>query len=287
MSGERDPYTDPVSGLFRNRLGIKDAADLQEAEQRIVAQRARDPIPEGDFDLAHLCAIHRQLFGDVYPWAGEVRTVNIAKEGTPFARPEFIEPAAKDIAKDLVRRDHLQNLPRERFAAELGEVYADLNVLHPFREGNGRATRRFAEALAERAGFELDWRQVGRAEWIEASKASARGDNTPLQEVFKGVVRERVQEQAAEKAAAYRDLPREQAQALYPDLAYAYKMEAAAQAVAARQGGSAAALDAVARQAREKIAAHIERGGSLKDLAGRSTAEPEPQSTADLAGPEL
>jgi hypothetical protein len=79
-----DPYLISGSSVLRNKLGIIDAGSLDQIERRFVAQRIAEVIPAGRFDLAHLRAIHRHLFQDVYPWAGELRTVEIAKDGHQF-----------------------------------------------------------------------------------------------------------------------------------------------------------------------------------------------------------
>jgi cell filamentation protein len=89
-----DPYLDPGSDCLRNRLGIRNADELKRAEgERTAVTLAlldRDPIP-GNYDLPHLQAFHRRLFGDIYDWAGTLRTVTIAKEHSVFALPEHIE----------------------------------------------------------------------------------------------------------------------------------------------------------------------------------------------------
>ena len=81
---EADPYTYPGSTVLRNKLGLTHAAQLDRLERRLVTQRAAEGIPAGGFDLAHLRTIHRHLFQDVYDWAGELRTVEIAKGGHQF-----------------------------------------------------------------------------------------------------------------------------------------------------------------------------------------------------------
>jgi cell filamentation protein len=89
-----DPYVYPGTSILRNRWGVRDAAELARREATITAARlaelAERPIP-GDFDLAHLQALHRHIFGDVYDWAGEIRSVAIAKDDL-FALPQHMEP---------------------------------------------------------------------------------------------------------------------------------------------------------------------------------------------------
>ena len=96
---ESDPYTYPDSAVLRNKLGFVDAAQLDRMELRLVTQRATDGIPIGRFDLDHLRAIHRHLFQDVYEWAGETRTVEIAKGGRQFQFRQYIETGMQDIRR--------------------------------------------------------------------------------------------------------------------------------------------------------------------------------------------
>jgi cell filamentation protein len=136
-----DPYLDPATGMLRNSLGLTDQAALDRAETRITTLRlfqlAEQPLP-GALDFAHLCAFHRFVFGDIYPWAGEVRTVSIAK-GLPFCLPQHIESFAEEIFTRLAAADYLRGRDRAEFIDGLTELLGDLNALHPFRDGNGRA----------------------------------------------------------------------------------------------------------------------------------------------------
>lgn len=124
--------------VFRNKLGLTDAVQLDRFERRIVAQRIAEGVPEGDFDLRHLRAIHHHLFQDVYDWAGELRTVEIAKGGSRFQFRRFIETGMADIHRRLVARNYLMRLTPEAFAEQAGEIMGDVNYVHPLREGNGR-----------------------------------------------------------------------------------------------------------------------------------------------------
>jgi cell filamentation protein len=153
-----DPYIYPGTDVLRNRLDIRDAADLAEREAALsairIAQLERRFIP-GGFDLAHLKATHRHIFGDVYPWAGQLRTVRISKGGDLFALPEHIDPYLMRLFADLARDDLLRGLRREQFVERLAHHYAELNAVHPFREGNGRAQRAFLGQIAKTAGHPI------------------------------------------------------------------------------------------------------------------------------------
>lgn len=91
MTADRDPYTDPLTGILRNKLGITDGALLDEVERRVTTQRLRQGAPKGKFDFAHLKAIHHHLFQDLYEWAGEPRTVEISKGGHQFQFRQFLD----------------------------------------------------------------------------------------------------------------------------------------------------------------------------------------------------
>src|SRR5207302_6131632 len=133
---------DPHTGTLRNRLGITDRAELARAEARLAAGREtilfRERPDLGRYDLAHLQAIHRHLFAQIYDWAGQLRTVNMAKGDTLFALAEWVEPQGRQLFDDIGRRHHLRGLDRDEFVIAAGQFLSDLNALHPFREGNGR-----------------------------------------------------------------------------------------------------------------------------------------------------
>jgi cell filamentation protein len=174
-----DPYVDPRTGTLRNRLGLADPTVLAQAEARLVAAAEyvlfHERLDLGGYDLAHLRALHRHLFGSVYDWAGELRTVNIAKGTTLFALAEWLEPQANQIFAWLAAEGHLLELPRDRFVEGASRLLSDLNALHPFREGNGRTQRAFLRLLAADAGWHLAWAGVAPAENAAASEA-AMGD---------------------------------------------------------------------------------------------------------------
>lgn len=95
----------PDYTVLRNKLGLRDAKELEFFEREFVMQRIAQGAPSGDFGLAHLQAIHRHLFQDVYEWAGEIRTVEIAKGGSQFQFRRFIETGMADIHRRLAARD--------------------------------------------------------------------------------------------------------------------------------------------------------------------------------------
>ncbi len=175
-----DPYPYPGSSVLRNRLGITDAAQLAYSERELVTQRATEGIPEGRFDLAHLRAIHRHLFQDVYDLASEVRTVEIAKGGHQFQFRRFIDTGMADAHRRLESANLLRGLGGAAFAAAAGAIMGDVNYVHPFREGNGRAQLFHLEQLAAQAGRKLDLSRLDPDRWVAASRAAHDGDDKPM-----------------------------------------------------------------------------------------------------------
>jgi fido (protein-threonine AMPylation protein) len=183
-----DPYVDRESGVLRNRLGIADEATLEQAEAALVATRSFElslaPL-KGRFDLAHLQAIHRYLFGDVYDWAGQLRTIDISKGGHLFAHHAHIGSAAAPIFQKLADEKYLAGLGPAGFGDRSAHYLGELNALHPFREGNGRAQREFISHLAYAAGYYIAWEKVKQAEMLEASIESFKGCTSKLAEVIR------------------------------------------------------------------------------------------------------
>lgn len=175
MSDEAYCYP-PDFVVLKNRLDLRDAELLDRFERRAAAQRAAQGIPSGTFDLAHLRAIHRHLFQDVYDWAGELRTVEIAKGGNQFQFRQYITTGMADVHRRIVAASYLKGLSARAFADKAGEIIGDVNYVHPFREGNGRAQALYLEALARQAGHPIDLTRIVREQWMEASKAAHAGN---------------------------------------------------------------------------------------------------------------
>lgn len=186
-----DPYVYPGTNVLRNALGIRDAARLRRIDADItrlrIARLAARKLP-GAYDLAHLQAFHRALFEGLYDWAGEVRTVVIAKTDL-FCLPQHIASYADAVFGALARDGYLVGLELETFVARLGHHLGEVNALHPVRDGNGRAQRVFFGQLAVDAGYWLDWRRVEPERNADASMAAMRGDARPLRDLLLEVTR--------------------------------------------------------------------------------------------------
>jgi cell filamentation protein len=185
-----DPYVYPGTETLRNNLGIRDPGRLAVVEASITAvalTRLGQRRLDGLYDLGHLKAFHRAVFADIYPWAGEIRTVRIAKSAL-FALPEHIEPYLTGQLSRLAGENHLRNLRRDLFIERLTHYLAEVNAVHPFREGNGRTQRAFFGQVARDAGYEIRWDRLGPARNIEASVASLDGDNSKLHSLLRDLV---------------------------------------------------------------------------------------------------
>jgi cell filamentation protein len=180
---DSDPYLDPATGVLKNRLGIAAEAALEQTEASFVATRSYElsqtPL-KGAFDLAHLQAIHRYLFGDLYEWAGQLRTVDISKGGNCFAHHLRIEGAAALIFRQLARENYLAGLGPVAFSNRAAHYLGELNALHPFREGNGRAQREFISHLGQANGCYIAWENVSQADMLTAAIQSFDGDASKL-----------------------------------------------------------------------------------------------------------
>ena len=178
-----DESIDPATGVLKNRLGITDEPTLAQTEAQFVAERARElthqPI-SGAFDLPHLQAIHRHLFGDLYDWAGHLRTVDLTKDTNRFAHHAHLERAAAPIFRDLAQENHLRGLEPAAWSRRAAHYLAELNALHPFRDGNGRALRALFSQVAHDSGYTIVWKHMTQADMLEASRRSFSGDLAPL-----------------------------------------------------------------------------------------------------------
>ena len=153
---------------MENKLGITSAPELAEAEERISKKKAIELFENGILDkleagkFASLKAIHKYLFEDIYKFAGELRTVNISKCNFRFAPLMYLEAALENIDK----------MPQSNFD-EIIEKYVEMNIAHPFREGNGRSTRIWLDCILKKEiGKVVDWSQVDKEDYLLAMERS-------------------------------------------------------------------------------------------------------------------
>jgi cell filamentation protein len=189
-------YCYPNSYTLKNKLNIKDSNLLMEAERKIVAVKLYDakvsPI-NGNFDVAHYLDVHKYLFEDIYDWAGKIRVVNISK-GTSFCQAIHIDSYLENIFSKLKNEAFLKGLNKSYMVKNLAYYLGELNAVHPFREGNGRAQRLFLEYLAEMNGYYLDFSKCPSEDMIIASEKSINGDNSNLEGIVDKIISEIIEE---------------------------------------------------------------------------------------------
>lgn len=196
-------FTYPNSDTLKNKAGITDYDQLERHTARLTSGRAfqldegRGPAPT--FDQAHLQALHKHLFQDVFEWAGELRHKTFTfSDGSQAATPAMHKKGGKDFAignqidrgldglmSDLKAQNYLRDLDRDTFTNEAADAFARLNSVHPFREGNGRTQREFFTALGEQAGHPLEFGVISAERMTFVSVAAhERGDLEPMRRMF-------------------------------------------------------------------------------------------------------
>jgi cell filamentation protein len=154
-------FWEPGGSVLRNLYGERDGAALAQREysetnkQQTKIELGLTPIPR-TYDAEHVRAIHRQLFGNVYEWAGEYRTVGIRKNLSEFSSPSDVPHYLNDASR-IVRGSEWSTMNRDQFAAKAAEVFAYVNQAHPFREGNGRTTKLFMQHVSELSPFSIKY----------------------------------------------------------------------------------------------------------------------------------
>ena len=169
-----------------NKLGIRDEEKLAKVEAQITFAKTvmldENPI-EGNFDFEHLKRIHEFLLCDLYEWAGQIRTVDISKKRTKFLDAASIEEIANKCFYKIAE-GYLDDLPFEEFAKRIAEFYNDVNYIHPFREGNGRAQRVYFTQLIRHYGYDINFSEVDTDELMIATVQASGGVIDFLVEFF-------------------------------------------------------------------------------------------------------
>lgn len=188
-------YFIPGTTVLRNRLGISTAEALRDAENDLVETRLIElresptMLGERTYDLTFLQAVHRQLFQDVYEWAGDLRTVGIEKGHESFCPPHSIPLPMAHVAERIHESKLLVKLAGQDLQHAVAYLYDYVNFAHPFREGNGRATREFFDLLLSENGAGLDWQATELEELHHACHvARSKSDLGPLEKMFARVI---------------------------------------------------------------------------------------------------
>ncbi len=173
-----------------NKFGIKDEDKLSNVEAQITFAKAvmlEDAPLVGNFDFEHFKNIHYFLFCDLYNWAGQIRTVNISKKNTNFVNFNSIEKIASR-AFSKVKNGYFDNLNFNDFAEKIADFYNDVNHLHPFREGNGRAQRIYFTQLIRHYGYDINFSDIDTDELMIATIKASQGVMDYLIDFFKKAI---------------------------------------------------------------------------------------------------
>lgn len=190
-----DPYLDQASGVLRNKFNITSQQALDDAESDIttleIAGLAVNGFPfTEDVSLDTYTQIHKQLFYDIYDWAGQIRTINIEKDTTKFCEYRYIQQEGERIFDELSAEGLLSAIEdEEAFIKRLAYYYSELNMLHPFREGNGRTLRTFMSVLAMNSkGYTLAWDQMDSQENIDACAYAVYHDESKIENMLEKIL---------------------------------------------------------------------------------------------------
>jgi len=157
------------TGVLKNKLGIKNGNTLREAESDLVfaalLELELNPI-SGSFDKIHLLDIHEFLFRDCYSFAGQIRREDISKGKTKFCVWQYIDEQLDELFIKAGKKD--KDMSREGIIDFLSYLMSELNIIHPFREGNGRAIREFIRELAQSLGYRIDWSKINKEQLLDA-----------------------------------------------------------------------------------------------------------------------
>ena len=189
---EKDCY--PGTAVLINKLGLCSQEALDEAEKVAVPLRSMELEQETicePFTFSFYCGLHQRLFGDIYPWAGQVRAVDLSKKGTSFCPASRVKELGEAKFQRLQEMDELRGLPKEAFLREVTDLYHELNMLHPFREGNGRTQRLFFTLLIRRAGYDISFADCDTEQLMIATILAAQGVMDHLENFFRTAVIER------------------------------------------------------------------------------------------------
>jgi cell filamentation protein len=180
----------PSTSVLINLEGIRDPEELLERETELQLAAYQEVFVSFDEgltpDLPYFYQLHRLIFGRLFEWAGRPRTVGISKGGTPFCPPQNIQGIMDSLFAELERERWLAELNAESFLERAAYYVCEINAVHPFREGNGRAIRFYLDVLSARArGDIFDWTLAGEDEYLRACIAGFAENYGPMLAVLK------------------------------------------------------------------------------------------------------
>lgn len=177
----------PGTAVLINKFGIRSDSELNDLESLITTSKAAEILSSWKFenvDFGYYKKIHQYMFEDIYDWAGTVRTALISKKGTVFCHPEEIDGCGDIIFDSLKKSDFYCDLDKKDFVHSIAGLYDSINMLHPFREGNGRMQRAFFSLLAENAGYHINFDKCDKDYLMIATIQAAHGVKDNLENFF-------------------------------------------------------------------------------------------------------
>lgn len=181
----------PGTTVLINKLGLKDQEALNQAERISVTLRAAELEANTftePFTFGFYRSLHKVLFADLYDWAGELRTIDISKKGTRFYPCAELQKFGEAKFQYLASENEFRGIPQALFVEKIADFYHELNMLHPFREGNGRTQRLFFTLLIRRAGYHIDFADCELDALMMATIYAAQGIQTYLVDFFRDAI---------------------------------------------------------------------------------------------------
>lgn len=176
-----DPLCYPGSQVLKNKADLTDQDELDQFEQLMFLTRSEEDLPHGYPNYSLYRAIHHHFFQDVYEWAGKPRTIRTGKGGNWFCYPEFIDSEMEKLFAQLAAEDYLTKIDDPvSFAARASHYIAEINAIHPFREGNGRCQLILLNILFEMSGFRMNENKLVPDQFMNAMIESFNGNNRQL-----------------------------------------------------------------------------------------------------------
>lgn len=188
-ASEKNCY--PGTTVLVNKLNIREQEKLNRAEKMSVAVRTAELMQmtfTEPLTFEFYCYLHQALFGDIYDWAGKIRTIDLSKKGTNFCRHDQLYSLGTAKFNYLQKNNEFDGLSREQYIKEIADFYHELNMLHPFREGNGRTERLFFSLLLKRNGNRIDFSKYDADYLMSATIYAAQGVIDYLENFFRASI---------------------------------------------------------------------------------------------------
>lgn len=187
-AAEHDPLCYPGSSVLINLADLREQDQLDEFEAAMFSLRSAEPWPVGELGVDYYRALHRHLFQDAYSWAGRFRTVRIAKGGNWFCYPEHIAREMEQLFEWAGDRAWFTRHGRADFPKDAAHFTAELNAIHPYREGNGRTQLAFLSVLCEASGLPFNDFKLVPARVLSAMISSFTGQLSALEALIEDVI---------------------------------------------------------------------------------------------------